>query len=484
MSGFADSQGRYRTTAGVLAFSLVSGLLIGLAGITGAASSLAVLSLAVLMMLPLRWVFWAAIFSAFYIAGGGQYFLGINKAFWLPYGFGFVLCLRIFIEVVAGRYRGSGIGFLGWSALFFGFLLLFSAAVNTVTIIPFVFSIKSYLFLLPVVAVFVMGILPKEELHKFWQLLPWLMVSQIPAIAAQVLVYVPRRHDPSRWDAIVGLFGGDPMGGGASAAMVFFTIITLLFLCAQYREKLESTPRLVCFGLSALAIILAAEVKAALILLPLSLMVLYRGDILKRPLRFLMLGSVLLSVLAGVLFVYQVQFSDSRTAEAKYLDQYVITALQRQDKAEIDMRTGEMGRGYALQFWWQKHGLDDPLHFVVGHGVGSSKRGGFSGEVAKKYSFDLQRSTAAVLLWETGLLGLVFVLGLIAYYIGRAAILATSSAHAIDKALASAMVPALLIYALGVFYNTDLIDVPPSQMVFLLIVAYLQTQLSRLKGEA
>jgi hypothetical protein len=58
---------------------------------------------------------------------------------------------------------------------------------------------------------------------------------QIPVAIYQVIFVVPKRvafrGEDEKWDSVVGTFGGDPMGGGNTAAMGMFCLLIMLLKC-------------------------------------------------------------------------------------------------------------------------------------------------------------------------------------------------------------------------------------------------------------
>ncbi|GHD56382.1 hypothetical protein [Jeongeupia chitinilytica] len=457
-----------------LGFCALVGAAIAVATVQATAAVLALVVLAVALVMPARLLFWALVVAAFLIAGPVQYFGGVTKAFWLPYLMGCVLLLRVVFAVFGGARSPTPLGLSGYVLLLFLATLGFATVVNLGAPLQLLLSLKEFLFLLPLLPAFYIGLLHIDQIDRFWRCVPWLALLQLPAVLYQYLVIAPSRSDASRWDCIVGLFGGDPMGGGASGAMVLFVVFAGLLTLSMWREGLLGWRVALLVGLGALTVIMLTEVKVALLMLPLGLLFLFRSELIKKPATGLAIVGGGLAVLVGILLAYQAQFSgDAGSKEAKSIDQYIATSLDRQADAEVNMQTGEMGRGYALKFWLHENDWSDPLHLLVGHGVGASRTGAVMGSVARLYPFDLQRSSAAVLLWESGAIGFVCVVLLLLTLMTRAWQAANTATEPMRRAVLNALVPGALITALGLGYNTDLYGVGATQTMVLLMAAYI-----------
>lgn len=72
----------------------------------------------------------------------------------------------------------------------------------------------------------------------------WLFYVQFPLAIYQVLVVVPKRvalrGEDEKWDSVVGTFGGDPMGGGNTAAMGMFCLLIMLLKVSEFKHGICS----------------------------------------------------------------------------------------------------------------------------------------------------------------------------------------------------------------------------------------------------
>jgi hypothetical protein len=90
--------------------------------------------------------------------------------------------------------------------------------------------------------------------------------------------------------------------------------------------------------------------------------------------------------------------------------------IAQADTTLVNERNRTMGRAEALAFWYKQQKGSDPISILVGHGAGASRIAmTFIGESQAKYVQRLARSTLAILLWETGLIGTFAYLGMLGF---------------------------------------------------------------------
>ena len=130
-----------------------------------------------------------------------------------------------------------------------------------------------------------------------------------------------------------------------------------------------------------------------------------------------------------------------------------------------------MGRISAIRFWGLENKIfQNPLGTLLGHGIGSSRIGMFQGEIAKKYRFNVARSSLAVLLWETGLLGAGCVLALLLIGWKRAKNLlrVIPASYGEERAAIQLAAATFIVAMLGIAYNTDLVGTPSFQLLLVM----------------
>lgn len=476
-----DLTGLAATLAGVLglaALGVLTGLGIVLVGKFFALLMVALIGGVFCLFVPLSWVVALLLVLAFLVVGPAQYFGGVDKALWIPYLLGLAIWLRFPMERL--RCKGSVplsalpphgrfvVGFASMLAVF----LIASTIFNLSPVFQIFVAAKEHFFLWSVPLVLAAGLIPQRFMDGVWKALLWLAPAQIPAVLYQRFVITPSRAGTSAWDAVVGLFGGDPDGGGASGAMAITLIFLSMLAVALRQKRIIGSPMLLLVLLSSVISIGLAEVKIALVILPFAFAILFRAEAVRRPLKYISLLAVSLVIAVGGIAVYHAQFSADRTAEGRSMTRYVETIIERQtDTQHINFVTGEMGRGTALRFWWEANGNAGPVSLLLGHGLGSSRLGGVVvGEAAEQYRFRIDRSSLAIYLWEGGVLG---ALALVSVLICSAAAAARASLRTptpTSRASLEASVPLLTIVLLLLPYNTDIANVHTLQLLVMLLI--------------
>ncbi|OGA99036.1 MAG: hypothetical protein A3E25_02775 [Burkholderiales bacterium RIFCSPHIGHO2_12_FULL_69_20] len=480
----------------VLVFgALVAGAGVALVGVPFTAVVAGVVLGGFALFVPLTWLLWLMFGLTFVVVGAAQYFGGVSKGFWAPYLLGALLMLRVPME----RYRAStgassverrpalpmdaGL-FSAMVALFF-IIALASTLFNLSPWLQVFVSAKEYLFLWSICFLVAAGHAGAGFERRIWLALLWLAPLQVPVVLYQRFVVAVSRQGSSAWDAVVGLFGGDPEGGGASAAMAFFVMFCALLALSLWRSRQLRLRYVVAVVLSALVCIALAEVKAVILLLPLGIAVLFRRELLRRPFQALafVVGAVVLSV--GLIVAYQAQFASARSTAGHSVEAYAQLMFERAADSDSYQRDrARMNRTTAFVYWWQNHQVSDPVRFFLGDGIGATRVGSLAvGDTARRHPYRLNTTTASQLLWETGLLGLAAAAGLLLAGMRMAGLASRDSAlTAYQRAVAAAAQPMLLITLVGVAYNTDFIGTPPAQLLAMLLLGYLY-RLRRLGGQ-
>lgn len=417
----------------------------------------------------------------FLVIGQLMYFARINQALWIPYGLGVLLFLRLPGAWVANPLARSRFGLpLALPLCLFLLLIVVSAVVNTAPLLQVVVGAKGMVLLWSVYLLLALFAVPFSTLERGLRLLFVLVVLQIPLVLYQLLVVVPTRSNAGgrhgvSWDAIVGTFGGDPQGGGASGSMAYILVLAMILALSLRRYRQISTLSCAAVWTLALLVIGVAEVKVVVVLLPIGIATLFWREVYRRPVLALLGGVVTLGLSLSVLLVYNQLDSDSSTGQARDLGSLIDSTFGYSlDPTMINRETGEMGRNAALVFWYKEGWQRDTLRGLVGYGPGASRSASnFSvGEVARKYSFSIDRSTAAQLLWEVGLLGFVLYVGMIVW----GAWLALRSAPWFDndntKATLEACGAGLVMMLVMVPYVRDLLEGPALAFTLMYLLGY------------
>lgn len=457
-------------TALIIAVGVKQVLLVWLGGLLGAG----------LLFLHSRIFMWCVLIATLVIVGQLMYFANIQQAVWVPFGFGLLLYAK-FPSVYADAKKKARFGMppLVLPILFFLIVVFASILTNTPNVTQVLRACKSYTFLWSVFFILAYSGVKTEDLGKMFKFLIYVVYFQLPLVLYQFLVIAPKRsnlggrHGVS-WDAIVGGFGGDPMGGGASGTMAWFLIFVSVLCIGLYRFKVLSRLALYSVLFISLLCIGLAEVKVVVILFPLALSALYFPYLRKNPLLIPLGLGVGLTLGVAVLFGYSYLHGNASGGfdlEELFYDAFWYSL----DPNWINYETGEMGRIASIAHWWGENGSKDLLHTLIGHGPGSSSSSLVfgAGEMARKYPFDINRSTLNIFLWDIGLLGVFAYLNIIINGIVSAYRLSLNAKNTMEmKAIYQAIFGGLLMIIVMLPYGKDVSEEPALGILLMIFLGY------------
>lgn len=412
-------------------------------------------------------------------AGIAMYYFKVGQAHWVPYALALWMWLKLPIDAVARRpvpgARALPLGglvaiWLAWLAL-----AVLGAVINQTPLMTFLVGARSHLFVWSLAFAMAAGVFGPEGLRRAWLALLAVAALQLPFAAQQ---HFFQFGSSGSWDSVVGTFGGDPEGGGASGAMVIYLSIALGVVAALWqRGQLARGPAALLAGAILLSVGLA-EVKAFFVFAPLMLGLVFVRELRRRP--AFALGALLASLAAvGAIFVYyqQAYFTDSvrgasKANSADYLN-YIASADSRLEL--INRRTGEVSRLGAPLLWATETAREGPVRQLFGFGLRASRTGGLlgAGEAARHYAFNLTTSAVTVLLWEVGLVGLALFAALLAATALAARRLAAAPAvPAFHRAVLEAVPAAMAVLAASSLYNDAVVNHYTIQTLLAFIVGH------------
>jgi hypothetical protein len=480
---------------GFLCFAALCGAAIAFIGPLAAVGVTAMMGGIVGFFIPLRYLYALTLISAFLIMGQLIYFARIDKALWLPFLLGLTLLVRFPADLMRRKlsspwqapFRPQTPTLLRVLIIVYFLTLVASTLINRNNFLQIFISSKEYLFLWSVFFIISSGLISPQQLRKTWQLFPWLLVLQFPLVLYQRFVIVPQRATQrlgAEWDAVVGAFGGDPNGGGASGAMGIFTVfamVTAYLLWKNGTMKKKHAWLLLTLGISTL---LLSEVKFAVLLLPIAFGIALFKELKARPIAA-GIAIVFTTIVTGaVLLAYEAQYAGDIPNNGEQKTYFEQLSSSTTDGNFINFRTGEMGRGAAIQFWVTQQ--NDLVGALIGNGIGASRKGDLAtGTVAKRWPFNIARSSLAILLWEVGLLGTFAFLALLATsFFTLQKLAAHAQTPPEDKPFLLAASAGVGMLGLAMPYNTDLIYSPQIQILLMLFLGQIALTGGRLRALA
>lgn len=478
-----------------LALAAVFGAATGLGGNLMMIFAFGAMGGLVLLFAPVNLVLGFFIILTFMVVGPLASIAKIGQALWAPYMIALILLMRVPMEWYHNsilKYRRPGTANqeaspVMWAVASYLALILLSIAVNLPSPLQVLIGGKLYIFIWGVFFLLVVSPISPESLERMWKGFLLIAVLQFPFVLYQRVFEVGRRAMQNAGitvlDAIVGTFPGGE-GGGANGSLAMFCVFSTALAISLWRNKRLGNAAALLVVLASLASIALGEVKVIIVVLPLAYMVLNRHDVLRRPLYFLGIGALVLSIVGGIFTLYRDQSIEGR---GRSVTEHIERAFDRIfDPNNISFEKGEVGRIAALNLWY-RDGRRTPQTFLVGYGPGASQDSTLGrGVVASRYTpLGINSTTAAGMLWDIGVLGLASFVALIIIAFFEALRLSSSvhiprfhrsalEACAVMMALVGAMIP----------YDSDMLTVPQFQVLFLLALFQIAYWRSRVKDQS
>ncbi|QMJ04657.1 capsular biosynthesis protein [Citrobacter freundii] len=367
-------------------------------------------------------------FITLILCGLVQYFTGMQSVLWIPF---FLTLLMVGLMVMQTRESPLHLDAQETIilALYFSFLLLAGASTLlqggvTVAIVAF----KNEIALSLVMICLLLGFCRESQIYRATCYLYWVFYAQVPVMIYQVLLVVPQRvaqrGEEEKWDSVVGTFGGDPMGGGNTAAMGLFCLLIMLLKLSEYKHGLTTFKSMALHIILGFGLCIIGEVKFVILLSPLFLAWVwispsYVKDVSKINLKTLLLIVIGMLVLIGLsvmilAWYYSSAFGGDPTKSAFSV---FIDSLSYIFDPNYIMSTGELGRFTTFLFWLKNNDLWGLSGTLFGYGLnatnsGSSVSPGFLNIV---YNLILDSTSLSMLLWEIGVIGTLLFIGLFIY---------------------------------------------------------------------
>ena len=436
----------------------------------------------VLLALSGEALIWLMVGLVLLVVGQVMYFVGFSQIVWVPYCLALVMYLRFPLVYANSPYaleKRLPPPVLLKPVLFFISTVFLSIIINQPPAIQTIVAVKNQIFLFSLFLLIAYCAVNTSVIEKIFRFLPWVALLQVPLVLYQYFFIASKRSNLGgafglSWDAIVGGFGGDPMGGGASGTMAWFQVAVATLCLAWYMRGLISKWVLMGVLGAAFISIAIAEVKVVVVLFPLATVALLLPYLKTRPVVAITGGFASFAAMIGILIIYSYLYGggEGTTDVGEVIEGAFWYSL---DPTFINPN-GEMGRVAVIVHWWQNNGFQDLLHTLFGYGPGASRtRSAFgAGELAYRFPFNIDRSTASTLLWDVGLLGFSAFLFLIiyaskkAFALSRADVLSPFSASVLE-----ALSGILLTVVVMMFYGKDVIEVPALGVLMMLFFGYI-----------
>lgn len=424
-------------------------------------------------------------FLAFFgcvIAGNLLYFFGLGQGLWLPYLIGLALYLWAIISLVNNLKRSTAPAVAILIALSVYLLtVLVSALINQISLTQLVVGGKSLVALFSVFLVVSYGSLRLVSIERQITLLLPLVFVQVPFVLYQNLFVASARSTKGgssgvAWDAVVGTFGGDPNGGGASGALGFAISSALILAIALWNRSELSTKKTLLVIIAAFLCLALSEVKVVALFTVIGILVLTISGIKEKPLTMLSMG-ILGGIFGACLLLFYANtyvYEDGRKP-AGVSDALIVAVEGSLDEKLINHETGEMSRMAAISLWAVAGMGKSDLKAIIGYGPGASRSASTVaiGEVAARYNFNIDRSTAVQILWEVGILGLLVLVFMLTVGCLHAMVLSRSSLFTSrEKAILETSSAILAISIVMLPYSREFLEVPAVTIISMTCMGY------------
>ncbi|EMB7842359.1 capsular biosynthesis protein [Vibrio vulnificus] len=419
------------------------------------------------------------------VCGLVQYFTGIGSVLWLPF---ILACVMVILLMMQTRFSQFSLD-TQEQLILFGLVALFVLALLstvlqngvTITIVGF----KNELALALITLCLLLGFCRESQIYRVTQTLYWIFYLQFPVIAYQVLVMVPKRvaamGEYEKWDSVVGTFGGDPMGGGNTAALGLFCLLIMLLKLSEYKHGVATKLTTAAHIIAAFTICILGEIKFVILISPLLLAFVWFAPSYVKGMRrygfkmvLIMLFGMLALITTAILILaasYASAFGGdpSKSALMIFLD-----SLSYVFDPHYILPSGELGRMTTLFFWLENSGLYGVPSQLFGYGLnatnhGSSVAPGFLNQV---FNVLLDSTSLSMMLWEFGIVGVLLFMVLVSAILWIAlpkASLQQTQLDIEDRRMVASQ-PAFIAFVLAglmsVPYSQTLMLVPMLQFLF------------------
>ncbi len=385
---------------------------------------------------------------------------------------GFIITLSALVRLLSRRGVVNKTPAFVWAALIFVMYAVVVGVMNWHFAEEFILAFKRYFQMMGILFALSWFYFDRATVQRWKRLLLLVALIQLPFALYELVILVPYREGFASSiaglvpvDVVAGTFGIDVYGGGASGEMATFLVMALAFLLAYKKNNLISTKRMLVVAPFILTPLFLGETKIVLIFMPLMFLLLYFRDLvtsLHKALVVIVVGGVL-TYAAGAMYL---------SAMGKGLSDMVEMTVSYNLK---DMGYGNnvLNRTTALTFWAEKHGIDEPVSSLLGHGLGSS-HSATQGHLALQYpGYGLDLTAVSVLLWDIGIVGLSLFLSILMLAWNAAKKLERESKFAEVKAEASAIKICIAFLAINIFFDRAALEVISWQIVFSFVLGYL-----------
>jgi hypothetical protein len=406
-------------TVAILLMVLLLAAVSALGNLLIAAMLVASLVAFALMQFP-RALFWFGVLGSLVVAGLIELYLpGLQVMRWAFAGatalFFLAMLMRQFGSRSSERRRLDPLLF---SALLFLVVCGISTAINWHGTVSAIVGLKNYFQ--------AWGVLLGLAVMSRWEGLErsvtrWMVaiaLLQVPFVLHQFLVLAPQRAGMGPmimpYDVVAGTFGAIFTGGGNNAVMSMFLVMVVSVMMALWRTGVLASRWLWLLPLL-LGPVFLNESKVTLVGLILAFVVVFRREIVRRPVRFVGLAIAVAAVVVALLYAYVAEQKTSKvTTPAELIEHFVRQNTQEGER----YGTLDLNRTSSLTHWYREQRRYPLAQTLFGHGLSASRENigvidttpNLANTVYPGMGIGI--TTVSSLLWDVGVVGLISVLAL------------------------------------------------------------------------
>lgn len=479
LTGVIDNPGRVfkaiGLTAVVLLLAVFFGMVAGLGSVLLAALIGSFFIGGALIFLPYTLTV-SALAVCLVAVGTLEIFLSFGKASWLATGIVTALiAAALFAQPQLIKLRASLTQNWSRSLMMISIWLYFISLVISVLVNQTPFSqllvgVRAYLPFLGVFLVLALGRLSERRImFLLYTVIAVGCVQWLFCLAEQFYI-VPKRMSSmlavgGGGEAIVGSFGGNPLGGGYTGEMAAFVVMNLVLCTVLWQAKL--LPRWVWLlaALSAGVSVGLAETKIVFVLLPLmvaAVMWRYPGGIDRKVVKLVLVAALGFALTATIY------------ANRYWLDkgsEHVVHAFTYSFDESFMVTAQHRGRLASIVHWGESAALNGPLpQTLVGYGPAASIEASAlagRGAAVEMYGPGLDNNALSKLLWDVGLLGTgAFILLIIGAFFEAARLSRADWVSPATKWVMVGLKAWMLAFAVMLPYQVSVIGGAPMQFLF------------------
>lgn len=395
----------------------------------------------------------------------------LNKLPWALALLSMLLMLPVTIKLIETKKVP---GFI-WMALAFMLFALFATAVQWHSLPQMMAGFKRYFQMYGLMFALVLLAFKPDDYKRWLKLMLLIALIQLPFALYERFIMVSMRGgvglggSAEATDVVAGTFGANLEGGSANAEMAAFLIMAVAFIGARWKAGLIKKSKAFWMGLLCLLPLGLGETKVVILLIPLVWLVLMREEIKKNTAQFLLqfLGLMILTSMLGLVYIGLNQGSMKDVLDLTLSYNFGVQGYG----------TNILNRTTVISFWWDNQDWNDPLGFLLGHGLGSSyftPDNPVPGHIALRYlGYGIDLTSASTILWDIGLIGLVLFLSIFIAAWSTAGRLYKTSLNLAVRADALAIQACICIFLIFVFYGNTLVNYLPFEVISASILGYL-----------